>query len=154
MKFGVDPLDFALFRSNFKSNIEDQVTRNCLRLSHLIANWTGKAREVITGCVSLPEVEGYAKAWETLIWNFGRPHMVAEAHLKRSFETHVRRDTNSLLEFARKLEEVGRSLRSLGPSFHSRLDNEETIVNLMKKLPDDALKRKWVEHAGDLILEK
>ena len=32
----------------------------------------------------------------------------------------------------------------------SRLDNEDVIISLMRKLPDEGLKRKWVDEA-DLI---
>ena len=45
-------------------------------------------------------------------------------------------------------------LTSMGPLYLSRLNNEDTILMLMKKLPDEGLKRKWTDVAGDLICSK
>ena len=39
----------------------------------------------------------------------------------------------------------------MGCNYTSRLDNEDVIVMLMTKLPDESLKKKWVDRAGDLI---
>ncbi|XP_031549037.1 uncharacterized protein LOC116286628 [Actinia tenebrosa] len=78
--------------------------------------------------------------------------MVAESHVRRLKEILIRRaDASSLMEFARKLEDARRVLTNMGFSYSSRLDNEETIVMLMRKLPDEGLKRKWADKAGDLI---
>jgi hypothetical protein len=46
------------------------------------------------------------------------------------------------MEFVRQLEDSGRALRRMGPSHSNRLDNEDVIVMLMKKLPEESLKRK------------
>ena len=43
---------------------------------------------------------------------------------------------------------------SMGSNYTSRLDNEDAIILLMRKLPDESLKRKWAERAGDLIKGK
>ena len=63
-------------------------------------------------------------------------------------------DTASLMDFARKLEDAKRVLTSMGPSYVSRLNNEDTILMVMKKLPDGGLKRKWTDIAGVLICSK
>lgn len=42
----------------------------------------------------------------------------------------------------------------MGPLYVSHLDNDDTILMLMKKLPDEGLKRKWADVAGDLICSK
>ena len=81
--------------------------------------------------------------------------MVADAHMKRLREYNLRRvDAASLMDFARKIEDTKRVLTSMGPLYVSRLDNEDTILMLMKKLPDEGLKRKWTDVAGDLICSK
>ena len=51
-------------------------------------------------------------------------------------------DAPSLMEFARRLEDAKRMLTSMGPLYVSRLNNEDTILMLMKKLPDEGLKSK------------
>ena len=152
MKFSGDPLEYAEFVTNFKDNIESQVSDESQRLTRLLAQCVGKAREAIRSCVNLPVCERYVEAWRTLHQNFGQPHMVADAHVRRLKEIQIRRaDASSLMEFARKLEDARRVLTSMGYSYSSRLDNEETIVMLMRKLPDESLKRKWADKAGDLI---
>lgn len=42
----------------------------------------------------------------------------------------------------------------MGPLYVSHLDNDDTILMLMQKLPDEDLKRKWADVAGDLICSK
>ena len=58
------------------------------------------------------------------------------------------------MDFTRKLENVKRVLSSMGPLNFSRLNNEDTICMLMKKLPHERLKWKWTDVAGDLICSK
>ena len=115
----------------------------------------GKAKDAIKSCVNLPVGQRYSEAWKTLSKNFGQPHMVADAHMKRLRDYNLRRvDASSLMEFARRLEDTKRVLTSMGPLYVSRLNNEDTILMLMKKLPDEGFKRKWTEIAGDLICSK
>lgn len=42
----------------------------------------------------------------------------------------------------------------MGPRYAVRLDNEDMILMLMRKLPDESLKRKWTDIAGDIIQSK
>ena len=46
-KFSGDPLEYAEFVANFKDNIEGQVADESQRLTRLLAQGIGKAREVI-----------------------------------------------------------------------------------------------------------
>ena len=117
MKFSSDPLEYVEFVTNFRDNIEGQVLDESLRLTRLLAQCTGKARDVIRSCVNLPVGSRYSEACRTLRQNCGQPHMIVEAHM-------------------------------------SRLDNDDVIVMLMRKLSEQGLKRKWVDRAGDLIKMK
>ena len=45
-------------------------------------------------------------------------------------------------------------LTSMGPLYASHLNNEDTILLLIKKLPDEGLKTNWTDIAGDLICSK
>ena len=58
------------------------------------------------------------------------------------------------MEFARRLEDTKQMLTSMGALYVSRLNNEDTILMLMKKLPDEGLKRKWTDVAGNLICSR
>ena len=155
MKFGGDPSEYGEFVVNFRDHIESQVSDDSQRLTRLLAQCVGRAKDAIKSCVNLPVGQRYSEAWKTLSKNFGQPHMVADAHMKRLRDYNLRRvDAPSLMEFARRLEDTKRVLTSMGPLYVSRLNNEDTILMLMKKLPDEGLKRKWTDIAGDLICSK
>ena len=155
MKFSGDPLEYAEFVTNFKDNIESQVSDDSQRLTRLLAQCTGKAKDAIRSCVNLPHGKRYKEAWQTLLQNFGQPHMIAEAYMKKLKEIQLRKaDAPSLMDFARKLEDAKRVLDNMGLNYSGRLDNEDTIITLMRKLPEESLKRKWADKAGDLIKAK
>ena len=155
MKFGGDPSEYGEFVVNFRDHIESQVSDDSQRLTRLLAQCVGRAKDAIKSCVNLPVGHRYSEAWKTLSKNFGQPHMVADAHMKSLRDYNLRRvDAPSLMEFARRLEDTKRVLTSMGPLYVSRLNNEDTILMLMKKLPDEGLKRKWTDIAGDLICSK
>ena len=155
MKFRGNPSEYGEFVVNFWDHIESQVSDDSQRLTRLLAQCVGRAKDAIKTCVNLPVGKRYSEAWKTLSKNFGQPHMVADAHLKRPRDYNLRRvDALSLMEFARRLEDTKRVLTSMGPLYVSCLNNEDTILMLMKKLPDEGLKRKWTDIAGDLIWSK
>ena len=121
----------------------------------MLAQCTGKAKDVIRSCVNLPVGSQYSEACRTLRQNFGQPHMIVEAHMKKLREIQVRRaDAPTLMEDVRRLEDVRRVLANMGSNYMSRLGNEDVIVMLMRKLPEEGLKRRWVDKAGDLIKMK
>ena len=155
MKFGGDPSEYGECFVNFRDHIESQVSDDSQRLTRLLAQCVGRAKDAIKSCVNLPVGQRYSEAWKTLSKNFGQPYMVADAHMKRLGDYNLRRvDAPGLMEFARRLEDTKRVLTSMGPLYVSRLNNEDTILMLMKKLPDEGLKRKWTDIAGDLICSK
>ena len=59
--------------------------------------------------------ERYTEAWRTLSENFGQPHMIVKAHMKKLREIQVRKaDETTLIEFVRRLEDARRVLTSMG----------------------------------------
>ena len=42
----------------------------------------------------------------------------------------------------------------MGRNYANHLDNEDVLIMLMRKLPEEGLKKKWVNRAGDLILRE
>ena len=155
MVFAGDPLEFSEFVTNFKDNIESQVRDDSQRLTRLLAQCSGKAKESIRSCVNLPVGTRYEVAWKTLKQNFGQPYMVAEAHIRRLTQIQLKRaDASALMEFSRRLVDAQRTLSNLGACFVNRLDNEDLIVSLMRKLPEDNIKRRWADTAGDLLKRK
>ena len=133
IKFNGDPLGY----------VENQVSDESQRLTRLLAQCSGKAKEAIRSCVNLTVGERYTEAWRTLSETFGQPHMIVEVHMKKLREIQVRKaDATTLMEFVRRLEDARRVLTSMGHNYVSRLDNEDVIISLMRKLPDEGLKRK------------
>jgi len=155
MKFEGDPSEYGESVANFRDNIESQVSDDSQRLTRLLAQCVGKARDAIKSCVNLPVGQRYNAAWKTLLKNFGQPHMVADAHMRKLREYNLRRvDATNLMDFARRLQDTKRALTSMGPLYVSRLNNEDTILMLMKKLPDEDLKLDWTDVAADMICSK
>ena len=72
-------------------NINSQVADESQRLTRLLAQCVGKAKDAIRSCVNLPVSYRYSEAWNTLHDNFGRPCMVVEAHMKKLREIQVRK---------------------------------------------------------------
>ena len=66
------------------------MTDDSQRLTRVLTNCVGKAKDAIKSCVNLPMGQRYEEAWKTLMKNFGQPHMVAEVHLRKLIEFKVR----------------------------------------------------------------
>ena len=81
LKFDGDPLRYVSFIHNFETYLEQDNPDDSRRLQLLIQHCTGKAREAIESCENLPVSDGYRVAKETLRENFGKPHVIADAHI-------------------------------------------------------------------------
>ena len=136
MHFGGNPIDYVSFMRNFETCLEDH-TDGSRSLQLLIQHCTGKAREAIESCVNLPVSEGYESAKKTLKENFGLPHVIAKAHLKKLEQLQpLKASTGSaLLEFSRSLEIAERTLKGMGPEYVSDLNHTNTLMELNRKLP-------------------
>ena len=69
--------------------------------------------------------------------NFGKPHIIAKAHIKKLENLPVLKqvDEASLLDFARNLKIAYRTLSSMGPEYESELSHVNTLHELNRKLP-------------------
>ena len=151
MHFDGNPINYVSFMRNFETCLEDGAD-NSRNLQFLIQHCTGKARDAIESCVNLPVSEGYESAKKTLEENFGLPHVIAKAHVKKlEHLPPLKVSTGStLLEFARHLEIAERTLRGMGPEFISDLNHTNTLMELNRKLPY-FMRGKWAECAGRII---
>ena len=102
--------------------------------------------------MNLPVEEGYYVAKNTLRENFGKPHIIAKAHIKKleNLPLLKQADGQSLLEFARHLEVAERTLTGMGPEYVSDLNHTNTLRELNRKLPL-FMRVKWTECAGTII---
>ncbi|XP_022803018.1 uncharacterized protein LOC111340435 [Stylophora pistillata] len=152
MRFDGNPMRYVSFMHNFEICLDKDNPDNSRRLQLLIQNCYGKAREAIESCVNLPVEEGYYVAKNTLRENFGKPHIIAKAHIKKleNLPLLKQADRQSLLEFARHLEVAERTLTGMGPEYVSDLNHTNTLRELNKKLPL-FMRVKWTECAGRII---
>ena len=151
MHFDGNPIKFPSFMHNFETCLERNNDSDESKLQLLIQHCHGKAKEAIETCVNLPADEGYCVAKKTLTDNFGKPHIIARAHIKKlvNLPSIKKADGPSLLEFARHLESTNRTLKGMGPEYVSDLDHVNTLKELNRKLPM-FMKARWTEKAGKI----
>ena len=152
MRFDGDPIKYVSFMHNFETCLEKDNPDNSRRLQLLIQHCYGKARDAIESSVNLPVDEGYHVAKSTLCENFGLPHIIAKAHIRKleSLPPLKQADGASLLAFARHLDVANRTLSGMGPEYVSDLNHTNTLRELNKKLPL-FMRVKWTECAGRII---
>ncbi|XP_028404829.1 uncharacterized protein LOC114527399 [Dendronephthya gigantea] len=150
LRFNGDPLRYVTFIRNFEVCLEKDNPDQERKLQLLIQHCVGKAREVIESCINLEN--GYKVAKETLKLNFGKLHIIAEAHVKKLMTLPDLKtvDGPSLLEFARHLTTAERTLIGMGSEYTADLNYMSTLRELVKKL-SMFLRAKWTEQAGKLM---
>ena len=137
---------------NFETCLEKDNPDNSRRLQLLIQHCFGKAKDSIESCVNLPVDEGYYVAKNALDENFGLPHIIAKGHMRKleNLRPLKQADGTSLLEFARHLEVVNRTLSGMGSEYISDFNDTNTLREPNKELPF-FLRTKWTECAGRII---
>ncbi|KAL9967917.1 hypothetical protein ACROYT_G026225 [Oculina patagonica] len=150
-RFDGDPLKYVTFMHNFETYLERDNPDESRRLQLLIQHCTGKAKEAIESCSNLRN-DGYRVAKQTLRENFGKPHVIAEAHVKKLLNLPCMKsvDGPSLLELSRHLDTADRTLSGMGAEYVSDLNHMNTYRELAKKLPM-FLRGRWTECAGRII---
>ena len=152
MRFDGNLMKYVSFMHNFETCLEKDNPDNSRRLQLLIQHCYGKTPKAIESCVNLPVEEGYYVAKNTLHENFGKPHIIAKAHVKKleNLPPLKQADGQSFLEFARHLDVAERTLTGMGPEYLSDLNHKNTLRELKKKLPL-FMRVKWTECAGRII---
>ena len=124
IRFDGDTIKYVSFIHNFETCQEKENPDDARRLHLLIQHCFGKARDAIESCVNLPVGGGYYVAKNTLCENFGLPHTIAKAQMRKleNLRPLKQADGASLLEFSRHLE-VNRTLSGMGPEYVSDLNH-------------------------------
>ena len=114
-RFDGDPLKYVTFMHNFETYLEKDNPDEARRLQLLIQHCTGKAKEAIESCANLPN-DGYRVARQTLRENFGKPHVIAEARVKKLLGLPCLKNVDgpALLEFSRHVDTADRTLTGTG----------------------------------------
>ena len=101
-----DPPRYVSFIHSFETYLEQDNPDDSRRLQLLIQHCTGKAREAVESCENLPVSDGYQVAKETLCENSGKPHLIADVHIKKLLRLPSLKNVDGpyLLEFSRHLD--------------------------------------------------
>ena len=78
-----DAMEFPAFMTAFESLIESKVEDSCERLYFLGQYTSGKAKEVINGCLQRKSEGSYKEARGLLKRQFGDPFKIANAHINK-----------------------------------------------------------------------
>ena len=150
-RFDGDPSKYVTFMHNFETYLEKDNPDESRRLQTLIQHCTGKARDAIESCTNLSN-DGYQVAKQTLRENFGKQHVIAEAHVKKLLSLPCLKNVDGppLLEFSRHLDTADRTLTGMGAEYVSDLNHMNTFRELAKKLPM-FLRGRWTKCAGKII---
>ena len=150
LNFDGNPKDYHQFLHNFEANIETSIKCERLRLTYLIQQCSGKARESIQDCVVLPAKRGYLKAKEILRDRFGQPHLIARSYIRSLTEGQPVKGSTQLSDLAVKMTRCSLVLSQL--SYNSDMNNSQNLLKIVRRLPMH-LRGKWVDEA-DKILAK
>ena len=82
-RFGGDKTKFASFHNSFVHHVEINTSDPQRRLAHLYSQLDGLAKTLVEGCLSLPPVEGYAKAWALLRHTYAQTEEIEEAYIRK-----------------------------------------------------------------------
>jgi len=148
LSFDGNPTEFIAFRQSFLNYIDSQPISSSYKLGYLLQYCTGEAKAAIQDCIVLPE-EGYEEAWRILSDQFGRPHVIAKAHLDALLHGPAIQmsDPKSLITLARKMKSCEMALSD--DSFSANLNSENTLNEIAMRLPK-SIRIKWVEKAAKI----
>ena len=140
--------DYNRFIHAFETTIEQSslpLTKQA-KLGYLVQFCNGDAKKCIEDCILLPPEEGYRKAKELLLANFGRPWTIAEDFVRRLTEGPAIKanDHAALRALCLDLTKCELNLSQIG--FKEHLDGPQTIRSIVHRLPY-AMRSKWAELA-------
>ena len=149
LTFDASPLEYWKFIRSFEVNVAGRTDDPRKKLTYLIQYCSGEAREVIENCCVLESKEGYKRAREILHHQFGKPHIVARAHINQLAKGQSIKPTDgaALQSLSRQMLKCELTLSQIG--FDADLKNSETLLGIMDRLPP-YLQRKWKERGDDI----
>ena len=139
-----DAMEFPSFMTAFESLIESKVEDSCERLYFLGQYTSGKAKEVINGCLQRKSEDSYEEAKRLLKKQFGDPFKIANAHITKlsSWQPIKPNDGSALQNFSIALDQAKSAMK--GMSHLEDLNTAHVLRQLWEKLPRH-LRSKWTE---------
>ena len=139
-----DAMEFPSFMTAFESLIESKIEDSCERLYFLGQYTSGKAKEVINGCLQRKSEGSYEEAKGLLKKQFGDPFKIANAHIAKlsSWQPIKPNDGSALQNFSIALDQAKSAMK--GMSHMEDLNTAHVLRQLWEKLPRH-LRSKWTE---------
>ena len=147
--FSGDLMEYSRFINAFESLIESKVESPIERLYFLDQYTTGKAKEVIKGCIEMKSDDSYDRAKALLKKHFGDPFKVANAYITKltKWPSVKAKDGKRLQEFSIALEHAKNA--TTGLPYMDDLNTAQVLRQLWEKLPL-YLRSKWTERASKI----
>ena len=117
------------FINNFKCNVASKIDDDRLKLSYLIQHCVGEPKETTEDCVILDAKEGYDKALNILLENYGRPHIIARAYINDRIEGLQLKVSDTAGIMKTKMEKCLMTLTQI--SYTSDLNNSENLLRIV-----------------------
>ena len=147
--FSGDVMSYPAFIAAFETLIESKVDNSSERLYFLDQYTSGKAKELIKGCLQMKSGDPYKEARRLLKKHFGDPYKIASAYIaKLSSWPAVRpNDGTGLQEFSIALEQARNAMS--GMQYMNDLNTANVLRQLWEKLPR-YLRSKWTEKVSKI----
>ncbi|XP_038061114.1 uncharacterized protein LOC119731899 [Patiria miniata] len=148
--FSGDPAEYWAFVTSFETNIGSKVTDARTRLTYLVQFCRGKAKESIENCILMEPTDGYKTALKILREQFGQPHLIMHALLRKvTNRGQIRQnDGNALWDLARDMEKCQITFSQLG--YNADMNSSENLLKVQRLLPVH-LQADWAKKAQGTI---
>ena len=144
--FSGDPLEWPEWSQLFQATVHAASMDESVKMNHLKTMVTGKTKEAMRYTAEM-----YNEAWNVLVRNFGKPHMVVSAQLKTiySFPPTKPYDGAALIKYARIVSSCVNGLTQFNDV--GDLNSEGVLGSTTIKLTMD-MKTKWFTYVKQVNL--
>ena len=145
--FSGDVMSYPAFITAFETLIESKVDDSNERLYFLDQYTSGKAKELIKGCLQMKGEDSYKEARRLLKKHFGDPYKIASAYIAKlsSWPAVKPNDGTGLQEFSIVLEQARNAMT--GMQYMNDLNTANVMRQLWETLPR-YLRSKWTERVS------
>ena len=147
--FSGDVMAYPAFITAFETLIESKVENSVERLYYLDQYTSGKAKELIKGCLQRKDENSYQEATRLLKKHFGDPYKIASAYLSKisNWPSVKPNDGTGLQEFSIVVEQARNAMSSM--AHMNDLNTANVLRQLWEKLPRH-LRSKWTERVSKI----
>ena len=142
-----DVMSYPAFITAFETLIESKVDDSNERLYFLDQHTSGKAKELIKGCLQMKSEDSYKEARRLLKKHFGDPYKIAIAYIAKLSSWPAVKPNNGtgLQEFSIVFEQARNAMT--GMQYMNDLNTANVMRQLWERLPR-YLRSKWTERVS------